>query len=228
MKILIVEDEKDLVQSMAHYLQSAEMTCDTAMTLKHALAKVKEQHYDCIVLDIGLPDGSGLKVITEINTKEKDYQPGIIIVSAKEELNTRLEALNMGADDFIIKPFHMPELVARIRSVLRGLTKHEGKKEIVMNELRLVPDELLCTVNGKSVSLSHKEFDLLVFMISNPNIVLSKESLAWHLWGDNADMAESFDFIYSHVKNIRKKLDLAGSRDYIKSVYGTGYKFSTA
>ncbi len=225
MKILIVEDEKDLLQSIASGLKNADMDCDTAENLRQALSQLESTKYDCIILDIGLPDGSGMRVIEEMN--HKDYQAGIIVVSARHLLDDRLAALNLGADDFIIKPFHMPELVARIQSVVRALNPHAERKEIVFNEMRLVPDELLLTVNDKPVALTRKEFELLMFMINNPDTTLTKESLADHLWGEHADMAESFDFIYSHIKNLRKKITQGGAKDYIKSVYGTGYKFST-
>jgi DNA-binding response OmpR family regulator len=225
MKVLIVEDEKDLLQSIASGLKNAEMECNTAENLRQALALLAENKYDCIVLDIGLPDGSGMRVIEEMN--HKDYQAGIIVVSARHLLDDRLAALNLGADDFIIKPFHMPELVARIQSVVRAMNPHADRKEIVFNEMRLIPDELLLTVNDKPVALTRKEFELLMFMINNPDTTLTKEALADHLWGEHADMAESFDFIYSHIKNLRKKITQGGSKDYIKSVYGTGYKFST-
>jgi DNA-binding response OmpR family regulator len=224
MKILIVEDEKDLVQTISQSLTNGGMQCDMAMSLKEALDHINQTQYDIIVLDIGLPDGSGLKIIEEIN--KRDYKVGIIIVSAKQSADDRIAALNLGADDFIVKPFHMPELVARIHSVMRVLAP-QAKREIKLNELRLVPDELMFFVNEKAVPLTRKEFELLMFMISNPNTSLTKESMAEHLWGDHADMAESFDFIYSHVKNLRRKILQGGGKDYIKSVYGTGYKFST-
>jgi len=179
MKVLIVEDEKDLLQSMQDYLNNSDMSCDTAMNLGDALSMLNAQRYDCIVLDIGLPDGNGLRVIEEVN--KKDYQPGIVIVSAKHSLDDRLAALNLGADDFIVKPFHMPELVARLHSVYRALTPHADKKQIVLNELRLIPDEMMFFVNDKAVTLTRKEFELLMFMINNPNTSLTKESIAEHL-----------------------------------------------
>jgi DNA-binding response OmpR family regulator len=224
MKILIVEDEKDLQQSMASYLQNAGMQCETATDLNEALTHISNNRFDCVVLDIGLPDGSGLKVIEELN--KRDYQTGIVIVSAKQSTDDRIAALNLGADDFIVKPFHLPELVARLHSVHRALHP-QNKNEVLLNELRLVPGELLFFVNDKPVALTRKEFELLLFMINNPNTSLTKEAIADHLWGAHADMAESFDFIYSHIKNLRKKILQSGGKDYIKSVYGTGYKFVT-
>ncbi len=223
MKILIVEDEIDLLQSMVSFLKGSGMTCEQASTLAEAKEKVDLYDYDCIVLDIGLPDGNGLKLIDELQKKE--HQTGVVIVSARNALDDRLTGLNIGADDYITKPFYMPELVARIKSVFRRRS-FQGKNEIIHNELRVVPDEMLMYVNDKLISLTKKEHELLLYFLSNSNKVLTKESIAEHLWGDHADMADSFDFIYSHIKNLRKKITDNGGKDYLKSVYGVGYKFS--
>ena len=222
MKILIVEDEVQLLDSMITFLKESGMTCDKALNLAEAIEKIDNAVYDCIVLDIGLPDGSGLKVINEMHQKEN--QTAIVIVSAKNSLDDRLVGLNFGADDYITKPFYMPELVARIKSVVRRRSFQENN-EIVFNELRVVPDEMQMYVKDKMVSLTKKEHELLLYLISNQNKVLTKESIAEHLWGDHADIADSFDFIYSHIKNLRKKIIDNGGNDYLKSVYGVGYKF---
>ncbi len=222
MKILIIEDEKQLLESIMTFLKESGMNCDKASSLAEAVEKIDTAEYDCIVLDIGLPDGSGLKIIDEM--QKKDNQTAIVIVSAKNSLDDRLVGLNFGADDYITKPFHMPELVARIKSVVRRRTVQE-KNEICFNELRVVPNEMLMYVNNKMISLTKKEHELLVYLISNPNKVLTKESIAEFLWGDHADMADSFDFIYSHIKNLRKKITDNGGNDYLKSIYGVGYKF---
>lgn len=222
MKILIVEDEKQLLDSIITFLKESGMTCDKAINLMEALEKINNNVYDCIVLDIGLPDGSGLKVINEMQQKEN--QTAIVIVSAKNSLDDRLLGLNFGADDYVTKPFYMPELVARIRSVVRRRSFQE-KNEIVFNELKVIPDEMLMYINDKMVSLTKKEHELILYLISNQNKVLTKESIAEHLWGDHADIADSFDFIYSHIKNLRKKITDNGGNDYLKSVYGVGYKF---
>jgi DNA-binding response OmpR family regulator len=222
MKILIIEDEKQLLESIMTFLKESGMTCDKAMSLGEAIPKIENADFDCIVLDIGLPDGSGLKIIDEMQKKEN--QTAIVIVSARNSLDDRLTGLNFGADDYVTKPFYMPELVARIRSVVRRRTTKETN-EIVFNELRVVPNEMLMYVNNKMISLTKKEHELLVYLISNQNKVLTKESIAEYLWGDHADMADSFDFIYSHIKNLRKKITDNGGNDYLKSVYGVGYKF---
>ena len=224
MKILIVEDEKQLLDSMMTFLKESGMNCEKATTLAEAIEKIDLYTYDAVVLDIGLPDGSGLKVINEMQTKQN--QTGIVIVSAKNSLDDRLVGLNFGADDYITKPFYMPELVARIKSVVRRRS-FQGKNEIVFNEVRVIPDEMMMYVKDKLVSLTKKEHELLLYFLSNQNKVLTKESIAEHLWGDHADMADSFDFIYSHIKNLRKKMTDNGANDYLKSIYGVGYKLSS-
>jgi len=224
MKVLLVEDEKDLLNAMTDYLSDSGLRCEKASNLKEAREKIDLYNYDCVVLDIGLPDGSGLKIIEEM--KKKNHQTGLVIVSARNSLDDRLAGLNLGADDYIVKPFHMPELVARLNSVFRRRTL-QGQKEIVFNELRVVPEEMLFYVSDKPVALTKSEHDLLMFLLSNPNKVLTREAIAEHLWGDYADMADTYDFIYSHVKNLRKKIIDNGGKDYLKSVYGVGYKFSS-
>ena len=220
MKVLLVEDEKELLQSMVAFLKESGMVCEQAIDLASALEKIDLYDYDCIVLDIGLPDGNGLKLIEEMQKKE--HKTGIVIVSARNSLDDRLTGLNIGADDYITKPFYMPELTARIKSVVRRRT-FEGKREITYHELRVLPDEMVMYVNDKMISLTKKEHELLMYLLSNANKVLTKESIAEHLWGDHADMADSFDFIYSHIKNLRKKITDHGGKDYLKSVYGVGY-----
>ncbi|MCC7232438.1 MAG: response regulator transcription factor [Bacteroidia bacterium] len=223
MKVLIVEDETDLLQSIMAFLKESGMNCEQAVNLAEAIEKINTHTFDCIVLDIGLPDGNGLRLIEELQKKE--HQTGIVIVSARNALDDRLKGLNIGADDYITKPFYMPELSARIKSVVRRRSS-QGKNEIIFHELRVFPEEMLMYINDKSVSLTRKEHELLMYMLSNQSKVLTKESIAEHLWGDHADMADSFDFIYSHIKNLRKKITDNGGRDYLKSVYGVGYKFS--
>ncbi len=224
MKILIVEDEKQLLDSMLIFLKESGMICEKAETLAEASEKADMYEYDCVVLDIGLPDGSGLKVINVLQQKQK--QTGIVILSAKNSLDDRLVGLNFGADDYVTKPFYMPELVARIKSVVRRRA-FQGKNEILFNEIRVVPDEMMMYVKDKLISLTKKEHELLLYFLSNQNKVLTKESIAEHLWGDHADMADSFDFIYSHIKNLRKKMTDNGAHDYLKSIYGVGYKLSS-
>jgi hypothetical protein len=223
MNILIVEDEKELLSSMADYLSGTGMQCDKAESLDIALKQISANEYDCILLDIGLPDGSGFKVIEAM--QQKDHATGILIISARNSLDDRLTGLNIGADDYITKPFHLPELIARIKSVTRRRSSQE-RKALVFHEIKLIPDEMVMYIGEKMLSLTKKEHELMVYLINNPNRVLTKEAIAEHLWGDHADIADSFDFIYSHIKNLRKKIIDCGGNDYIKSVYGVGYKFS--
>ena len=209
---------------MMTFLKESGMNCEKAETLAEASEKADLYEYDCVVLDIGLPDGSGLKVINVLQKKQN--QTGIVILSAKNSLDDRLLGLNFGADDYVTKPFYMPELVARIKSVVRRRS-FQGKNEILFNEIRVVPDEMMMYVKDKLVSLTKKEHELLLYFLSNQNKVLTKESIAEHLWGDHADMADSFDFIYSHIKNLRKKMTDNGANDYLKSIYGVGYKLTS-
>lgn len=222
MNVLIVEDEKELLQSILDYLSGIGMHCDKAENLQQALALIDQKDFDCIALDIGLPDGSGFRVIEAM--QQKEHRTGIVIISARNSLDDRLTGLNIGADDYVTKPFHMPELVARIKSVARRRSMQE-RKELVFNELRLVPDEMIMYIGDKMLTLTKKEHELMLYFINNANRVLTKEAIAEHLWGDHADIADSFDFIYSHIKNLRKKIIEAGGKDYIRSVYGVGYKF---
>jgi len=222
MKILLIEDEKALSDSILSYLREEGHTCELAGDFKSAGMKTDIYGYDCVVVDITLPGGSGLDIIREL--KKKGSEAGIIIISAKNSLDDKITGLDLGADDYLTKPFHLSELNSRIKSIIRR-RNFKGNNEIVFHEISLVPEEMQVLVNKKPIVLTKKEFDLLLFFISNKNRVITKESIAEHLWGDDMDTANSFDFIYSHIKNLRKKLIEKGSEDYIQTVYGMGYKF---
>lgn len=224
MNLLLVEDEKELLSSMHDYLTGVGMNCTPAENLSQALQAIETKDFNCILLDIGLPDGNGFKVIEAM--QQKEHTTGIVIISARNSLDDRLMGLNIGADDYVTKPFHMSELIARINSVTRRRSSQE-RKAIVFHELRLIPDEMVMYIGEKMVTLTKKEHELMVYLINNPDRVLTKEAIAEHLWGDHADIADSFDFIYSHIKNLRKKIVDNGGQDYIRSVYGVGYKFTT-
>ncbi len=224
MKILIVEDEIDLSDSIAFYLRQEKFNCEAVHNYADALEKISLYHYNVIVVDITLPDGSGLELIKELNKKKS--KPGIIIISAKDALDDKISGLEIGADDYLTKPFHLSELNARIKSIIRR-RDFDGSNEIILDELKISPEIMMASVNNETLNLTRKEYDLLIFFISNKNRVLSKESIAEHLWGDDIDMVDSYDFLYSHIKNLRKKIIEKGGRDYIKSVYGIGYKFET-
>ena len=225
MKILLIEDEKELSRSVETYLAQESFLCETAYTYDEAREKINLYLYDCVIVDITLPDGNGLDIIREL--KENKSETGIIIVSAKNSVDDKITGLEIGADDYLAKPFHLSELNARIKSIIRRRT-FGGKNEIHMNEIHIIPEEMQVFVNEKQLILTKKEFDLLIFFISNKNRVLTKEAIAEHLWGDEIDMIDSFDFIYTHIKNLRRKILEKGGEDYIRTIYGMGYKFEAS
>lgn len=225
MKILLIEDEPELRRSILQFLHQEGYVVESAADFRKAEDKAGAYDYDCVLVDITLPGGSGLDIIRQL--KKAKSKAGIIIISAKNSLDDKIEGLELGADDYLPKPFHLSELNARIKSVVRRLS-FEGEKEITFNEIRIHPEAKSVLVKNKPVVLTKKEFDLLLFFISNKNRVITKESIAEHLWGDDMDMADSYDFIYSHIKNLRKKIVEAGAEDYIQTVYGAGYKFGKA
>ncbi len=222
MKVLIIEDEKELRKSVVTYLSHEGYICESAGNYHEAIDKINDYEYDCILVDIMLPGGNGLDIIKEI--KRRNIQSGIIIVSANNSLEDRIEGLEIGSDDYLTKPFHLSELNARLKSVIRRRS-FQGSKEIVFNEIRINPDSRQVYVSDKEIVLTGKEYDLLVFFIANKARVVPKDSIAEHLWGDHMDQADSYDFLYTHVKNMRKKLLQSGCKDYLSTVYGIGYKF---
>jgi len=221
MKYLIAEDERDLQQSIVTYLQRDGNICEVASDFKEASEKTALYDYDVIILDINLVSGSGLDVLKALKKEKK--KAGVIIISANNSLTDRLEGLDLGADDYITKPFHLAELNSRINAVLRR-GKYGGDEVMEFNEIRIDTKSRTAYIDGKEMALTRKEYDLLVFFISNKGRVLSKEIIAEHLWGDDSDLLDNFDFIYVHINNLRKKLTAEGSK-YIKTAYGSGYKF---
>ncbi len=222
MKILVIEDEQALCETIVSYLEEEGYRCEQAGTVELGSEKVNLYEYDCMLVDIGLPDGSGLSLIKEL--KKCHPETGIIIISAKNSQDDKVSGLDLGADDYLTKPFHLPELNSRIKSLLRR-RKFEGKQELVIDKITIRPENRQVLINAELLQLTRKEFDLLMFFVSNRGRVLSKESIAEHLWGDFADSADSFDFVYSHVKNLRRKLVERTGTDYFQNVYGTGYTF---
>ena len=222
MKILLVEDEKELAITTYQFLIKEGHICDLAPTLSDALNMV-DLDYDLIILDINLPDGNGLDVIKRV--KSKSYSTGIIVVSARNSIDNKVEGLELGADDYLTKPFHLSELNARLKSLVRRV-QFKGEEEINFNELKVVPSQMKVTVNESLIDLTKKEFDLLIYLIANKNRILTKTAIGEHLSKDLADYGFTDDFIYTHVKNLRKKLLKAGCGDYIQNVYGAGYKFT--
>jgi len=223
MNLLLVEDEQSLGESIITYMEKEGYHCEWAPNFSKASEKTWAYQYDCVIVDITLPDGSGLDVIEGL--KKIRSSSGIIIISAKNSIEDRIKGLDIGADDYITKPFDLSELNARVKALIRR-RNFDAQNEIVFNEIVVHPYDRNVMINDKSITLTKKEFDLLVFFISNQNRVVTKESIAEHLWGDDMDMADSYDFIYSHLKNLRKKIQEAGGDDYIETVYGIGYKFT--
>lgn len=223
MKILIVEDEELMRDTMKRFLEKERFVVETAGTYHEALIKITDYEYDCIVLDIMLPDGSGLSVLQELKKMHKKER--VIIVSAKDSLEDKVYGLELGADDYLTKPFHLAELNARIKSLIRR-NNQEGEMGMSFMNITLYPDCFEVLVNEEALSLNRKEFDLLYYFISNPERLISKETLAEAVWGDYIDQTDSFNFIYSQVKNLRKKLKTAGATAEIKAVYGFGYKMT--
>lgn len=222
MKILIIEDERELAASMAEYLTGQGYRSEFAETYSQAIDKISTFQYDCILLDLMLPGGSGLKVLEEI--KKQNKQDGVIIISAKDSLEDKIAGLQTGADDYLAKPFHLSELSARIYSLLRR-QQFGNTNVIIQKELQIDLLAKTLLVNNQAVSLTKKEFDLLLLFIGNKNRVISKNALAEHLSGDMADMLDNHDFVYAHIKNLKRKLIDAGYNNYLKTVYGTGYKW---
>lgn len=223
MKILVIEDEKELSQSICDYLAGEQFMCEQAFDYQTALEKVSLYDYACVILDITLPGGSGMDILKLLKKEAK--LDGVIIVSAKNALDDKVLGLKAGADDYLTKPFHLMELGARVDAVIRRKA-FEGKNVLCFDALELDLQQKIVRVNGEVVELTRKEYELLLYFISNKNKVIAKNAIAIHLWGDSFDIADNYDFIYTHIKNLRKKLVQAGAADYIRSIYGMGYKFS--
>ena len=224
MKILLIEDEPELRKSIRHYLELEGNVVEIASDFSKAEDKTSVYDYDCVLVDITLPDGNGLNIIRQLKVNKS--KAGIIIISAKNSLDDKITGLDIGADDYLPKPFHLSELNARIKALIRR-KNFDGNKEIVVNEIVILPEERRVMVNNKEIILTAKEYELLLYFTANKNRVVTKSAVAEHLWGDHADRLDNFNFIYTHIKNLRKKMMEAGCEDYIKTIYGIGYNFKT-
>jgi len=222
MKILIIEDEIALSKSIVTYLKQESYLCEIATNFNTAIEKVDSYDYDCILLDISLPDGNGLNILKVL--KENDKTDGVIIISAKDSIDDKIVGLTLGADDYIPKPFHLSELSARIAAVIRR-RRFNGGNILVFHEITIDTLAKTVTANSQTIDFTRKEYDLLLYFTINKNRVLSKTAIAEHLSGENADVYDNYDFIYAHIKNMKKKLATVGCNDYLKSIYGMGYKF---
>lgn len=223
MKILVVEDEQSLAEDICRYLSGNGFLCEAAASLFEGEQKLSGFAYDVVLLDITLPGGSGLSLLPLI--KQLYPHTGVLIISAKGSLDDKISGLDLGADDYITKPFHLAELNSRINALLRRRF-FDGGDKLIFQEISIDTKDRLVYVEEAPIVLTKREYDLLLYLVVNKNATLSKESIAEHIWGDHIEMADSFDFIYTHIKNLRRKLMEKGAKDYIKTVYGFGYKWS--
>ena len=221
MKILIIEDEREMAKSIVQYLRQESYVCEVAYTARDAEERIMLHDYDCILLDITLPDGSGLKILEKL--KKEGKVDGVIIISARNSIDDKILGLKLGADDYLPKPFHLAELSARVSAVIRR-KRFEGNNFLRLHEITIDLLGKVVSVNGKAVDLTRKEYDLLLFLASNKNRVVTKNAIAEHLSGDVAEIFDNFDFIYAHVKNLKRKLGEVNCPDYIKTIYGLGYR----
>ena len=217
MKILLVEDNQELTSNISNYLLDQGIVCESAVNLFEAQDKILSYSYDCIILDLMLPDGNGLTLLELVKSQKIDSS--VLIISAKGSLDDKLSGLDLGADDYLAKPFHLAELLARLKAIYRR-TKMQGFDELVFNEISVVNSQFQVLVKNQLLDLTKKEYDLLLFFLTNKDRVVGKNAIAHHLWGDYTDDLSNFDFVYQHVKNLRKKISAAGGRDYIRTVYG--------
>ena len=222
MKILVVEDDKDLMEIITKSLEKERYVVSQASDYRTALMKVGDYDYDCILLDIMLPDGSGLDLLAEL--QEMGKKANVIILSAKDSIEDKVKGLDLGADDYLPKPFHLAELHARIKSLLRRNLR-DGDKKLTFGNIEILPEKFEVYIDGKPVELNRKEYDILVYFMLRPNRLVNKGTLAESVWGDHIDQSDNFDFIYAQIKNLRKRLKEAGSTPELKAVYGIGYKF---
>jgi DNA-binding response OmpR family regulator len=222
LKILVIEDEPALRESIIAYFTGEGNICEAVGSYTTGMEKIHLYDYDCILLDLNLPGGDGMLLLKEL--KETNKTDGVLIISARNSLDDKISGLRNGADDYLVKPFHLSELQARVTAIVRR--KDFGSNNlIVFNEIQVDTLSKIARVNNLTLRLTRKEYDLLLYFLANKGKVVSKTAIAEHLWGDEIDLIDRLDFIYTHIKNLRRKLTDSGSDDYIKSMYGMGYKF---
>ncbi len=223
MKLLIIEDEPSLLKSICEFFRQEQFTCEKASSYPEGIRKIEDFQYDCIILDINLPGGSGLDILSYLRVHKKTE--GVIILSARDSLDDRIAGLNRGADDYLTKPFHLAELHARVNALIRRKWA-EGSAVLELGNLRADLSSRMVEAGGIPVPLSRNEYDLLLFLMTNKNRVVSRQAIAEHIYGDQSEQLPSFDFVYSHIKNVKKKLKEKGCDGMIRTVYGLGYKLS--
>lgn len=223
MKILIIEDEPSLRELIQRSLEKERYVVEAAADFQSGLRKIEDYDYDCVLLDIMLPDGNGLNLLEQLKKMRK--RENVIIISAKDSLDDKVLGLELGADDYLPKPFHLAELNARIKSVIRR-QRCDGEMDIRLANIRIVPDTFQVFVDDKEIELNRKEYDILLYFANRPGRLVNKNTLAESVWGDHIDQVDNFDFIYAQIKNLRKKLKDAGALAELKAVYGFGYKMT--
>ena len=223
MKILIIEDEPSLRELIQRSLEKERYVVEAAADFQSGLRKIEDYDYDCVLLDIMLPDGNGLNLLEQLKKMRK--RENVIIISAKDSLDDKVLGLELGADDYLPKPFHLAELNARIKSVIRR-QRRDGEMDIRLANIRIVPDTFQVFVDDKEIELNRKEYDILLYVANRPGRLVNKNTLAESVWGDHIDQVDNFDFIYAQIKNLRKKLKDAGALAELKAVYGFGYKMT--
>ena len=222
MKLLIIEDQKALSDNIVKFLSSQDYVCEQAFTLNEAMIKADLYDYECVLLDLMLPDGNGMDVLRWFKLHKPST--GIIIVSAKDATDDIVEGLKIGADDYMAKPFNLSELAMRIFALIRRRS-FQASNLLVVDELTVDLEQKSVKVNGRDIDLTKSEYELLLFLLGNRNKVISKSAIAEHLTGDMADLMDNFNFVFAHMKNLKKKLAAAGCPDHIKTLYATGYKW---
>lgn len=221
MKILVVEDEDSLLKSMIQFFNREQFLCESAANYRDAIRKIEDSQYDCIILDINLPGGSGLQLLKYLREDKK--ADGVIILSARDSLDDKIAGLDLGADDYLTKPFHLSELNARVKSIIRRKS-FEGAQIVTIGNLKIDLPSREITAAGQPVQLSKIEYDLLLFLTANKNRVVSQQAIAEHIYKGRAGEGPGPEFVYSHIKNLKRKLKERGCQECILSVYGLGYK----
>lgn len=220
---MLVEDELSLLNSIKDYFEHSDFLCEGVITFREAISRIEDFSYDCVILDINLPDGNGFKLLQYLRQCKKE--DSVIIISARDSLEDKISGLNLGADDYLAKPFHLSELNARVKALIRRKYTH-GINQIEMGNITLDLSAHTVCCHNKPVALTKNEFNLLLYLLNNKNKVVSKQAIAEHIYGDQADNLHSFDFVYSQIKNLKRKLKEKGCEEQIQTVYGLGYKLS--
>ena len=223
MKLLLIEDEAELRQTVLDTLRQHGYVVEAAATFAQAHEKLTLYSYDCVLVDLTLPDGDGLNLVRLL--KAENSSAGVLILTARDGVEDRVKGLNLGADDYLVKPFHLSELNARVQAIIRR-RQFQGQTQLTFRDIVVRPEQAEVLVRGEPLALTRKEYDLLLYLLANPGRVLTKEAIAEHLCGDQVDAADSLDFIYTYLKNLRKKLQERGVDNYIRTLYGVGYKLN--